>query len=312
MLIMLCFSVIILPGSAQADPGDDVVMLPNQVINARPSSFSVETKFLQIQFGDDGDGVYFHMEFNNTMPVHIVNKSIYEYYMSTGGEINSSVVVDGLTFYADNILDCEYVVPYDDIFYFFVTNSHNSPVTWEGWYAKDISAPIGNIWGLDPWQSFVKGENITIGCYYEADKFNITQLIFGLDIYQSKKEVLNTDGPVNWTVDLDTDRFSKFGSTYINFTVVDSLGNSNSVTMNIFIIDPNPTTTPPPPPNMFMFYIILGGAGVLIIVGGSIQYRNMKIDQLEDAERKKREDERPYHKTHRDSKARKKKKRWDD
>lgn len=300
-----------LTSSVQTE-GDDVVIMPNQLIEPRPNIFSPTIKFLEIKFNNTGDGVYFHLQFNNTVRVYIINRSIYEYYTFEGGEINSSVAVNGMTFLADNTVDFQYVVPYDDRFYFFVTNNHDSFVIWEGWYAKDITVPTGSIWGITSGQSFVKGEQITIGCYYEADRFNITSLIFSLDIYPYNTENINTDGPINWTVELDTNKLIGFGSTYINFTIVDSLGNFDSLIIYIFIINPNPTSPPIPEPNLFMIYMIISLLGCLVVAGVVVSYRNMKIEQNEQNERRKKENERPYHKGHRDSKpVKKRKKKWD-
>jgi hypothetical protein len=289
--------------SAQ-DSGDDIVIIPNQIINPRPNLGSVEIKFLEIQFNVTGEGVYFHIEFNNTMPVYIVNRSIYEYYTFTGGEINSSIAVNGMTFYAENTVDYKYIVPYNDTFYFFVTNSHAFPVTWDGWYAKDITTPIGIPWGIKSNQVITKGDILTIGCYYKADRFNITKLMLGLDIYPSRTENINTNGPINWTVELDSNRFPYFGNTYINFTVVDGIGNSNSVILNVYVKDPNSTTSIYSGSfNGFMIVVLVGSFGILFVTGIMNYYRNIKLDQKKEIEEKRKEKERKYHKTHRDSKG---------
>ena len=289
---MICLSGVC-TGSAQQDDGDPIIIMPAQGINPG-SGYDITKVFVEIQWNDEGDGIYFHIEFNVSISMLFIVNSTTAYNLQVGsGAITQDLAVNGfLVIDIDNI-DSEFILPYDDTFYFMILNSRSIYAWMTGWYAKDTHAPVGVVNGIESGNRFDRGDDIDIYVYYEADRFNITDLYFGRGMYTIRHETLNADGPVNWTVTLNTGSM-QYGDGYINFTVVDGAGNSDSVIIDVHI---NTIPVEPEPVDTSLVINLVIGIVVLGTVIGLASYRNIRKDEPEDTRT-----ERPYKKTHRDRK----------
>lgn len=311
-LLILCLGMFSSPVIAQEDPGDELVNMPSQAIN--PGSFSnLQIIYVKFKWNETGNGIYMHVEFNATVDrVCIINSTIRDYLLSPGShQLNDSITLDGFAASVDTF-DYQFVIPYNMDFYFVAINIDPYAIWMDGWYAKDVTTPQGNYWGIEAGKHLNKGDVITVGCYFDADRFNITQLIFNIGLYPLDSEDVNTNGPINWTVEANTNYFGGYGNTYLNFTVVDGAGNAGSTIVDIYLINPVTTTITPSP--IFIMEALVGLIVICSVGGGISYYRNYrKTEQDRIAEEKKKEKERPYHKGHRDSKKNKKrKKHWDE
>jgi hypothetical protein len=293
---MICLSGMVAV-NAQQDAGDEIINFPAQGINPGPGSGAVTKVFIEINWNEKGDGIYFHIEFNTTVSFVFIVNSTTKFYLDGGGTITQELSVENLVFAEIEILDYQFILPYEDDFYFLILNSKSTAVWMTGWYAKDTSAPIGTVTGIKNGDVFDRGDDVDIYIYYEADRFNITDLHFGRGVFIIRQETLNTDGPVSWTVNLNTGSMTP-GEGYINFTVMDGAGNSDSIIINIYI-----NRLPPDPIDPIVVIGIIGGLAGLGAVIGLISYRNTLIKEEDPIE-----EERPYHKTHRDRRGFKKRK----
>lgn len=238
MLIFMFLSLVfLLPmfAMAQTDP------LPNDSYRMMPEGLPAGgDEFMELNWGDEGSLIYWHIDTSQTLRLYLVNSSVFEVKQWDLPIFSAQIE-------AGEVFNYNITLPYDDIFYFRLENVDVVYANIVGWYAVDQTTPEGNLYGISTNHA---GEvrldsTIEFGCQF-SDYFGISNIV----LYENDVMMRTYGGPVESVVtwEIIDYIFTTLGEVTIEVKGEDLGKNVVSITKTVEVVEefsPIPTTTEP-------------------------------------------------------------------
>ena len=219
--------------------------------------------YVDLEWGDEGDLIYWHLEVSGEVVFYFINSS------KVLAEPIFITVIE-----AGNMHEYNITLPYKDTFHFFIKSKGESSITVDGWYAKDETEPVGEMWGIDTnfADEVLIGSTATFTCKF-WDSFDIVNML----LYENDAMVRTFYGPadtmIEWTI-FDYE-FTTLGIIEMVFKAEDQGRNVGIVSKTVEVV--NKLSLPPTTSEREYFdwvgifenywYIIIPVGAVVGIVG---------------------------------------------
>ena len=195
--------------------------------------------FVEINWGDEGDLIYWNIDFSDTASLHLIDSQGYQDILDKNPNWES---VLGYDFMYTTSVESNIVLPYDDTFYFLLVNKADVSITVDGWYAKDETEPDGVMWGINTnfANEVLIGANVEIGCSF-SDHFDIVNISLYENDIMTRTFTGSADTMVEWTI--SDYKFTTLGIIEVAFKAEDQGRNIGSVSKTVKVV--NKLSLPP-------------------------------------------------------------------
>lgn len=232
---------------------------------------ATDHRFKEIDWKTEGSLIYWCMEVTGSLDFYVIDSSDYN-------DIEEEIWDKEAVFSTIVEIETEYdiVLPYDDTFYFVMFNRRYSSVAVDGWYARDETKPIGEMWGISTnfANEVLIGSTADLGCIF-TDHFGLSEI----SLYENEiaVQVINVSSLIEHRWVKGNYKFTTLGDIEIRFEATDLGGNIGIASKTVEVVNEFslPPTTTVEPFNWigifedYWFVIIPVGTllGIAIIVG---------------------------------------------
>lgn len=193
--------------------------------------------FRQIDWKTEGSLIYWYIEVSGPVDFYVIDSSDYNDIVDEiwDKEAVFSTVVETETEY-------EIVLPYDDTFYFAIFNRRYSLVEVDGWYARDETNPVGEMWGINTnfADEILIGSTRDISCVFN-DWFDIVNIVLYENDVMARTFTGPADTMVEWTI--SEYEFTTLGIIEMAFKCEDRGRNVKTISKTIEVV--NKLSLPP-------------------------------------------------------------------